>query len=173
MANRDSLVKAVGITHNECTKTGKQVIKARVAVDMIDAIKRSGSGKEYTSYIKVKGNYTKNTRCDYVELPSDMTKIEAFKFALSHPDFQSPADQLLIQEQLGSIDLEAKALAKAQRATARAEKQAVKAAKKAEKSIKTTKKTAPSLDSIKARARKSSATVQDVLSAVDTTPVQG
>ena len=71
------------------------------------------------------------TRCDFVELPSEMTKVEALKYLQAHADFQSPGDQATLSDSL--VDR-------------------VKEASKGEVKVKVTK---PSLDSIKARATKS------------------
>jgi hypothetical protein len=87
-------------------------------------------------------------RVDFVELPNGMTKEDALKFLLTHPEFQSAADQATIQEEIDSR----------QPSAPRPKKE--KVAK-----VKATKKTAPSLDSIKSRSKKS-ATVEQVLAAV-------
>jgi hypothetical protein len=71
------------------------------------------------------------TRCDFVELPSEMTKVEALKYLQAHADFQSPSDQATLSDAL--VDR-------------------VKESSKGEVKVKVTK---PSLDSIKARAKTS------------------
>jgi hypothetical protein len=71
------------------------------------------------------------TRCDFVELPSEMDKIEALKYLQAHADFQSPSDQATLSDAL--VDR-------------------VKESSKGEVKVKVTK---PSLDSIKARAKTS------------------
>jgi hypothetical protein len=80
------------------------------------------------------------TRCDFVTLPSAMTKIEALKFMLTLPEFASAEDQATISETL--VDRE-------------------KEARKGEVKVK-----GPSLDAIKARGNKAKTTVADVLDAV-------
>jgi len=37
-------------------------------------------------------------RCDFVELPNDMTKLEALEFMQTHDTFQSPDDQAIISD---------------------------------------------------------------------------
>ena len=37
-------------------------------------------------------------RCDFVELPNDMTKLEALQFLQTHEAFQSPDDQVIISD---------------------------------------------------------------------------
>jgi hypothetical protein len=52
------------------------------------------------SYIKSKGERLKNIRNDIFPTPRPMLKLEAYQWMLSHPSFQSPEDQELIQEQI-------------------------------------------------------------------------
>jgi hypothetical protein len=82
MAKAEQLQKAVGITAH--TNLGnKQTI--RFGADFIGTVKR----------------FQKNaTRCDYIELPEEMTKLAALQFMLKHADFQSPVDQALIDEKM-------------------------------------------------------------------------
>jgi hypothetical protein len=40
------------------------------------------------------------SRIDLIELPSEMTKVDALKYLLTHPDFQSEADQATINDSL-------------------------------------------------------------------------
>jgi len=37
-------------------------------------------------------------RCDFVELPNDMSKLEALEFMQTHDTFQSPDDQAIISD---------------------------------------------------------------------------
>ena len=83
------------------------------------------------------------TRCDLIELPQEMTKVDALNYMLTRPEFASPADHATIQE---AIDTRVKA------------PKAVKAPKV---------KVKPSLDAIKARGRKATTTARDILDAVD------
>jgi hypothetical protein len=78
------------------------------------------------------------TRCDFIELPSEMTKVEALNYMLTLPEFASPADQATINEALEDRS-------KAPRVV----------------------KAKPSLEAIKARARnKAATTTEDVLDAI-------
>ena len=74
-------------------------------------------------------NKTGATRIDLVELPNEMTKIEACQYLLTLPEFQSPSDQATITDAI----------------------QAREGASKTEIKVKVSK--APSLDAIKARAK--------------------
>jgi len=71
------------------------------------------------------------SRIDLIELPSAMTKIEALKYLQSHEDFQSASDQATISDSIADR---------------------TKEASKGEVKVKS--KTAPSLENIKARAKK-------------------
>ena len=44
------------------------------------------------------------TRLDFIDLPAPMTKVDALKYMLAHPDFQSPEDQTTIADALVSRD---------------------------------------------------------------------
>lgn len=113
--------KVVGITvHNGNAKV-------RFTDDMVRRIKQFTKGGA--------------TRCDFIELPSEMTKIEALKYMLTRPEFASAEDQATINDSI---------------------EDRVKEASKGE--VKVTK---PSLEAIKARAKnKIETTVTDVLEAV-------
>ena len=37
-------------------------------------------------------------RCDFIQLPNDMTKLEALEFMQTHDTFQSPDDQVIISD---------------------------------------------------------------------------
>jgi hypothetical protein len=87
------------------------------------------------------------SRIDLVELPSEMSKVDALKYLQSHADFQSPNDQSIIADALADRE---------------------KTASTKEVKVKTSKKTAPSVEAIKARGKKvKDITVQDVLNAAD------
>jgi hypothetical protein len=121
MANQT--FKVAGITtHNGNTKV-------RFTDDMVRRIKQFSKGGA--------------TRIDLVELPSEMTKIEALKYIATHAEFQSPSDQATIADSL---------------------EDRVKDASKGEVKVKATKK--PSLDAIKARGKKQ-VTAEQILEAVD------
>ena len=74
------------------------------------------------------------TRCDFVELPSEMTKVEALNYLATLPTFQSAEDQATITDALEDRS---------------------KQVTKGEVKVKSAKKATPSLESIKARAKKS------------------
>lgn len=86
-------------------------------------------------------------RVDFIELPTAMTKIEALKYLQAHEQFQSAADQATIADTLADK---------------------VKAVSKGEVKVRTPKaKTKPSLDSIKARAKKvAPVTAEEVVAVV-------
>lgn len=78
-------------------------------------------------------------RVDLVELPKAMTKIDALKHLQGHANFQSPSDQATISDAL---------------------EDRVKEAKKGEVKVKASKKATkakPTMDAIKARAKKADA----------------
>ena len=105
--------KVAGITtHGDDTKV-------RFTDDMIRRIKQFTKGGA--------------SRVDFVELPNEMTKIEALKYLQSHPDFQSPSDQATLADCLADKEKEAS-------------KGTVK--------VKATKAAKPSIDAIKERAKK-------------------
>jgi hypothetical protein len=112
MANQT--FKVAGITtHNGNTKV-------RFTDDMIRRIKQFTKGGA--------------SRIDLVELPSEMTKVEALKYLQSHAEFQSPSDQATIADSLDDREKEAS---------------------KGEVKVKSTK-AKPSMANLKARAKKSS-----------------
>ena len=84
------------------------------------------------------------TRADFVELPNEMTKIEALKFMQTHELYQSAEDQATISDALADRTKEAS------KGTVK-----VKASK-------------PSIDSIKARGKKAKAetTAEEIVQAV-------
>jgi hypothetical protein len=85
------------------------------------------------------------SRCDFIELPSEMNKIEALKFMLSHSAFQSVGDQATITDALATKETEAS---------------------KGEVKVNSKAKAKPSLDAIRSRAKKKvETTVEDVLAA--------
>ena len=119
------MFKVVGIT------SYGDSVKVRFTDDMIRRIKQFTKGGA--------------SRVEFIDLPKEMSKIDALKFMASHASFASPADQATIADALEDRVKEAgKGTVK------------VKVAKKA--------KAKPSLASIKARAPK-------VAAPVDTTKV--
>jgi hypothetical protein len=96
--------------------------KVRFTDDMVRRIKQFTKGG--------------HTRVDFVDLPSEMNKIEALNYLATHANFQSPADQATIADTLADK-------------TKEANKGTVKV-----KVAKTKAKAKPSIDAIKARAKK-------------------
>jgi len=96
--------------------------KVRFTDDMVRRIKQFTKGG--------------HTRVDFVDLPSEMTKIEALNYLATHANFQSPADQATIADTLADK-------------TKEANKGTVKV-----KVAKTKTKAKPSIDAIKSRAKK-------------------
>ena len=126
MANSAQTFKVAGITvHNGNAKV-------RFTDDMVRRIKQFTKGGA--------------TRCDFIELPSEMTKVEALKYLQSHADFQSAEDQATLADTLSDK---------------------VKEAKKGTVKVKATK---PSLESIKARGKKKAVTAEEVLAATQDNP---
>ena len=120
MANQT--FKIAGITtHGTSTKV-------RFTDDMVRRIKQFSKGGA--------------SRIDLVELPTEMTKLEALKYIATLPEFASPADQATIAD---SIEDKSKGIVEVK----------VKASK-----------TKPSIDAIKARSKKSQVSAEDILSAV-------
>lgn len=145
MAKIDTLFKSAGVcTHANGSMT---ITKVRYGTDYVRRVKLLST----PGNVKVRGQALNPVRVSLVELPEAMDKMAALKFIQAHADFQSADDQALIQDEI--MD----------RTPAEPR---VRAAKPAKVKVKATKQAAPSLDSIKSRARKSKATEADVLSAV-------
>ena len=149
MATKDTLFTVAGITtHTGSTATGtvSTRTKVRYGTDLIRLIKMLNNPKKIED--KTLGICLAPVRVDFVELPNGMSKEDALKFLLTAPEFQSAADQATIQEEIDSRTPKAPRVKK---------EKTVK--------VKAAKKTAPTLDSIKSRARKT-VTVDQVLAAV-------
>ena len=146
MTNTTQVFKVAGITtHGDSTKV-------RFTDDMVRRIKQFTKGGA--------------TRVDLVELPSAMTKVEALKYLQANAEFQSPGDQATIADSLSDRVKEVKVkVAKV------AKVKVVKVAKV--KAVKTPKVAVvvakPSLDAIKARAKKDALAAADA--AATETPV--
>jgi len=124
MANSNQTFKVAGITiHNGNAKV-------RFTDDMVRRIKQFTKGGA--------------TRVDFVELPSEMTKVDALKYLATLPEFASASDQATIADTLADK---------------------TKEANKGEVKVKASK-TKPSIDAIKARAKKSEVSAEEVLSAI-------
>ena len=92
------------------------------------------------------------TRADFIELPSEMTKVEALKYMQAHADFQSAEDQATIAD----------SLADREKASGTVKVKVPKA------------KAKPSIDAIKARAKKpvkADVTAEDILNAAEQAPI--
>ena len=91
--------------------------------------------------------YTKagSTRIDFIDLPSEMTKIDAIKFLQGHADFQSPGDQATLVE---TLEVKVKEAAKAAKSVS-----VTKGKAKAKTTVLKTKMK-PTLAGIKARVKK-------------------
>jgi hypothetical protein len=125
MANSNQTFKVAGITvHNGNAKV-------RFTDDMVRRIKQFTKGGA--------------SRVDFVELPSEMTKVEALKYLATLPEFASPSDQATIADTLADK---------------------TKEASKGEVKVKASK-TKPSIDAIKARAKKKEVTPEQILEAAD------
>lgn len=114
--------KVVGITvHNGNAKV-------RFTDDMVRRVKQFTKGGA--------------TRCDFVELPTEMTKLDALKYMLTLPEYSSPEDQATINDTISDRQKEAT-------------KGTVKVKVSKEKAKTATKtKAKPSVEAIKARAKK-------------------
>ena len=120
MANTSQTFKVVGITtHGDSTKV-------RFTDDMVRRIKQFSKGGA--------------TRCDFIELPNEMTKIEALKYMATHAEFQSPSDQATIADCIEDRVKEAsKGTVKVKATKAKPTVEAIKArGKKAQVSAETT-----------------------------------
>ena len=128
MANSNQTFKVAGITiHNGNAKV-------RFTDDMVRRIKQFTKGGA--------------SRVDFVELPSEMTKVEALKYLATLSEFASASDQATIADTL---------------------EDKTKEASKGNVKVKATK---PSLDAIKARSKKTKeVSVEDVLAAVGDAPL--
>ena len=149
MATKDTLFTVAGITtHTGSTANGtvSTRTKVRYGTDLIRLIKMLNNPKKI--WHKPSEQCLAPQRVDMVELPSAMTKEDALNFLASHPEFQSPSDQATIKDEIEARQPKAPRVVKP------------KVAK-----VKATKKAAPTLDSIKSRARKT-VTVDQVLAAV-------
>jgi len=106
--------KVAGIT------THGTITKVRFTDDLVRRVKQFSKGGA--------------SRIDLMELPNEMSKLEALAYLQAHADFQSPSDQATISDSIADK-------------TKEATKGTVK--------VKVTKaKAKPSIDAIKARAKK-------------------
>lgn len=117
-----SVFKVAGIT----THNGNS--KVRFTDDMVRRVKQFSKGGA--------------SRIDLVDLPSEMSKVEALKHIQSLEQFNSPDDQALIADALADRE---------------------KVTSKGEVTVKTTKANKPSVEAIKARAKKSETTTEQAV----------
>jgi hypothetical protein len=113
--------KVVGITEHNGNS------KVRFTHDMVRRVKQFSKGGA--------------TRIDFIELPTEMTKLEALRYMLTCPEFQSEDDQATINDTIEDKEKEAR------KGTIRVKKEV-------------------SLDAIKNRPRKD-VSVNDILEAVN------
>jgi hypothetical protein len=96
MAKIDTLWTCIGITTHKGQTTGAERTTVRYGTDKF---KRIASTRSQT-YITIRGELTTHTRNDFIDLPTPMLKIDALKYALASPEFQSLLDQELLQEEI-------------------------------------------------------------------------
>lgn len=92
------LFTVAGITKH--TAGSAVVEKIRYGTDFIRVIKMLNNPKKLW-HTDSKQNLLPE-RIDFIELPSPMTKMDALNYLASHPEFQSPEDQALIQDSIYS-----------------------------------------------------------------------
>jgi len=123
----DKTFKVVGITvHNGNAKV-------RFTDDLVRRVKQFTKGGA--------------TRCEFVELATPLTKIEALKHMLTLPEFASPSDQATINDTLSDRSAQSKAVKQV----------------KVKASV-----SKPSIESIKARAKTKQAEVASTATDVTT-----
>lgn len=101
MAKKDTLFTVAGITTHEGTApngTKSERTKIRYGTDMYRLIKMLNSN---TKIIDSRlGISLSPVRVDLVNLPTGMVKNDALAYLLAHEEFQSPADQYLINDEI-------------------------------------------------------------------------
>jgi hypothetical protein len=148
MSKLNTTYKFAGITVHVSPDKSTTRTKVRYGNDFVLRLKQLNSAKKIED--KRLGVCMLPERVQLIELPIAMVKYDALNFLLSHEAFQSAEDQALIQEE---IDMRRPKPARSQRV-------------RSTKTVRSTSKSAPSLDSIKRRAKKSSVTLEQVLEAV-------
>jgi hypothetical protein len=78
------------------------VEKVRFSKDIFKVSKQYGMADSKKVWHTATGQVLPPMRCEYVELPNEMTKLEACQYLMTLPEFQSPEDQALIQETIGN-----------------------------------------------------------------------
>jgi hypothetical protein len=146
MSTKNTLFTVAGITTHrgaDAKGTVSERTKCRFGTDLVRMIKMLSNPKKIED--KTLGICLAPVRVDMVDLPHPMLKDEAVRFLLTHPDFQSAADQATISDTI--------------------EHRAPKAPRAKKASVVKAKKSELSLDSIKSRSRVD-VTVNDVLATV-------
>lgn len=92
------LFTTVGITKH--TAGSVVVEKVRYGTDFIRVIKMLNNPKKIW-HTDSKQNLLPE-RVDFIQLPNPMTKMDALNYLATHPEFQSPSDQALIQDAIFS-----------------------------------------------------------------------
>jgi len=146
MSTKNTLFTVAGITTHrgaDAKGTVSERTKCRFGTDLVRMIKMLSNPKKIED--KTLGICLAPVRVDMVDLPHPMLKDDAVRFLLTHPDFQSAADQATISETI--------------------EHRTPKAPRAKKASVVKAKKSELSLDSIKSRSRVD-VTVNDVLATV-------
>lgn len=95
------LFTVAGITTH--SREDVTVTKVRYGNDMIRLVKTLSSDRKIGVTQNLGGRndgFLDSKRVDLIELPNAMTKVEALNYLSTHADFQSPADQAIIQDAL-------------------------------------------------------------------------
>jgi hypothetical protein len=95
------LFTVAGITTH--SRENVTVTKVRYGNDMIRLVKTLSSNRKIGVSYDLGGRgdgFLDSKRVDLIELPNAMTKEDALTFLAAHTDFQSPADQAVIQDAL-------------------------------------------------------------------------
>jgi hypothetical protein len=95
------LFTVAGITTH--SREDVTVTKVRYGNDMIRLVKTLSSDRKIGVSYDLGGRgdgFLDSKRVDLVDLPNAMTKEDALAFLAKHADFQSPADQAVIQDAL-------------------------------------------------------------------------
>lgn len=95
------LLTVIGITTH--SREDVTVTKVRYGNDMIRLVKTLSSNRKIGVSRNLGGRndgFLDSKRVDLIELPTPMTKVDALGYLSKHADFQSPADQAVIQDAL-------------------------------------------------------------------------
>lgn len=95
------LFTVAGITTH--SREDVTVTKVRYGNDMIRLVKTLSSDRKIGVTQNLGGRndgFLDSKRVDLIELPNAMSKVDALNYLAAHADFQSPADQAVIQDAL-------------------------------------------------------------------------